>query len=72
MVIEKDLGGYLKYVIVDDDLAVVDPRYMKDYELSLKPRVGSLRLRYPRLLKVALYIYFSGVVMHVLLKTIAG
>lgn len=32
MIIEKDLGGYFKYVVVDEELVLVDPKYLKEYE----------------------------------------
>jgi len=34
MIVEMDLGGYLKWLVCDD-FVFVDPRYRKEYETSV-------------------------------------
>ena len=35
MIVEMSLGGYFKYVVVDEDLVFVDPIYLSEYKASI-------------------------------------
>jgi hypothetical protein len=35
MIVEKDLGGVFKWIVVDEDLVFVDPIYLEEYETSV-------------------------------------
>lgn len=35
MIIEKEMGGVFKWVVVDEELVLVDPRYLEEYETSV-------------------------------------
>ena len=31
MIIEMDLGGFFKWIVVDNDLTILDPRYLHEF-----------------------------------------
>lgn len=69
MVVAKDLGGYFNYVVVDEDLVLVDPGYMQEY-MESHPEKQSFFKRRPmlyKLIKIAGCIYAVGVVAHIIL-----
>jgi hypothetical protein len=35
MIIEMDMRGYFRWLVVDDELVLVDPKYLEEYETSV-------------------------------------
>ena len=35
MIIKRDLRGWFKWVVVDEDLTIVDPRYYDEYKAKI-------------------------------------
>lgn len=32
MIIEKDMRGFIKWLVVDEELVIVDPKYLEEYK----------------------------------------